>query len=405
MFGSNLNGARGLARLAGVLVGVLTAGSAVALPPPLPVPEVVTEGLEQFESWISFVNGTEHNWGNIWEHEPVQHTFEFVNSGKREVRITNTEATCGCTVPSIRNEAGLAADTFQPGERGFIDVRFDPKNRPGHQLKQVKVTLNNEPSPRYELSLSSQVLRVIEHEPPVVFIRRVEKFVEPRPTFDFSIIGRTPDFDTTLSRNPVPEVYSFEKLGIEDVTHQDGTKGRKVNWRVTVSSEARPGRVNYNVAFDTNDPRIPTYSVAIGALVMADVTINPERVTLGRVVPNELSTTTFEVSSASKREFTIKDVSISGPLRGAEWKVEPIDPARKDAYRVTVSKVFTDASAVTGQITVITDLTDEALVKTNYQAWTPGAAGPGVRQPAGGGGGRPGGARQGSTPPQEPPAS
>ncbi len=59
--------------------------------------------------------------------------FPFANTGAETVRILETHAACGCTVPEI------AEKTYAPGAAGVVKVRFDIGGRQGQQVKQVTI--------------------------------------------------------------------------------------------------------------------------------------------------------------------------------------------------------------------------------------------------------------------------
>src|SRR3954465_12163135 len=61
--------------------------------------------------------------------EEVNVTFDFTNSGKREVRILEVTTSCGCTTAAA--EAGVVA----PGKGDRIRTIFTVGNRTGQQEK------------------------------------------------------------------------------------------------------------------------------------------------------------------------------------------------------------------------------------------------------------------------------
>ncbi len=81
-----------------------------------------------------------YNFGSIDEGEIVEYTFQFTNTGKVPLVITNARATCGCTIPSWPEEA------IEPGDGGKIDVRFDSKNKRQGQSVPITITANTYPS-------------------------------------------------------------------------------------------------------------------------------------------------------------------------------------------------------------------------------------------------------------------
>lgn len=79
---------------------------------------------------------TEYDFGTINEGDIVETTFDFKNTGKSALIISNASSTCGCTVPDYPKEP------IQPGQTGSITVKFNSANRPGKNNKVVTLTTN-----------------------------------------------------------------------------------------------------------------------------------------------------------------------------------------------------------------------------------------------------------------------
>ena len=93
-----------------------------------------------------------HNFGEIKESDgPVTYEFIFSNTGSTPLVLTNVKASCGCTTPTWSKEP------IRPGEKGFVKVAYNPRNRPGGFNKTVTVTTNATP-PRKVLRISGEVL-------------------------------------------------------------------------------------------------------------------------------------------------------------------------------------------------------------------------------------------------------
>jgi hypothetical protein len=84
---------------------------------------------------ISF-SKTEHDFGNINEGDIVETIFNFKNTGKSELIITNARGSCGCTVPQWPKEP------IPPGGSGEIKVKFNSNGKPNKQRKTVTLTTN-----------------------------------------------------------------------------------------------------------------------------------------------------------------------------------------------------------------------------------------------------------------------
>mgnify|MGYP003624701876 CR=1 FL=1 len=82
-----------------------------------------------------------HDFGTLKEEKGKQlYSFEFVNKGTSPIIIKNVRSSCGCTSPDW-SKAPVA-----PGQKGFIKVTFDPKNRPGPFNKSITITANTNPT-------------------------------------------------------------------------------------------------------------------------------------------------------------------------------------------------------------------------------------------------------------------
>ncbi len=60
-----------------------------------------------------------YDFGTIPQGIPVKHKFEFTNSGKEPIIVSNVQKTCGCTVTDWTKEPVL------PGQKGFVIAEFN----------------------------------------------------------------------------------------------------------------------------------------------------------------------------------------------------------------------------------------------------------------------------------------
>lgn len=63
---------------------------------------------------------TEFNFGKIPQGKPVTHIFEAVNKSKKPLKISNVNASCGCTTPEWEKDKVVA-----PGEKTRITVGYN----------------------------------------------------------------------------------------------------------------------------------------------------------------------------------------------------------------------------------------------------------------------------------------
>jgi hypothetical protein len=107
------------------------------------------EFIDENAAIISLDNDT-YEFGVVKEGEKVKHVYEFTNTGKSPLIISNVSASCGCTTPEYSQHP------INPGEKGSITVVFDSQNQIGMQQKIITVLSNAEPS-RTILQLKGEV--------------------------------------------------------------------------------------------------------------------------------------------------------------------------------------------------------------------------------------------------------
>ena len=91
------------------------------------------------------------DYGTIAHNADGNRKFEFTNNGNKPLIITNTQGSCGCTVPTTPKEP------IAPGGRGSIGVKY-ATDRVGPFTKTVTVTSNAEGMPTKVLTIKGTIL-------------------------------------------------------------------------------------------------------------------------------------------------------------------------------------------------------------------------------------------------------
>jgi len=91
------------------------------------------------------------DYGTIAHFAEPNRQFVFTNNGNKPLIITNTQGSCGCTVPTTPKEP------IAPGAKGVIGVRY-ATDRVGPFTKTVTVTSNAEGQPTKTLTIKGTVL-------------------------------------------------------------------------------------------------------------------------------------------------------------------------------------------------------------------------------------------------------
>jgi hypothetical protein len=103
--------------------------NAAPTPPPAPSGPPTTVSFKKMD----------HDFGTIKQDTENPFAFEFTNTGKNPLIITDAKGSCGCTVPEFPKEP------IPPGGTGKIKVVYSPGKQEGSQTKNVTVTANTEP--------------------------------------------------------------------------------------------------------------------------------------------------------------------------------------------------------------------------------------------------------------------
>ncbi len=115
---------------ASVLVNAQDKSSAPA-PAAVAAPAVDMKNAPEFKFEIE-----EYNYGTIKQGDKVTYDFNFVNTGKEPLIISEAHGSCGCTVPSWPKEP------IAKGGKGSIHVEFNSTGKMGMQDKTVTITSN-----------------------------------------------------------------------------------------------------------------------------------------------------------------------------------------------------------------------------------------------------------------------
>jgi hypothetical protein len=85
-------------------------------------------------------NETIFDFGTIEQGTPVNHEFEFVNTGSEPLIISTVQVSCGCTVADYTKEA------IAPGAKGYVKATYNAA-KAGAFTKTVTVQANSSENP------------------------------------------------------------------------------------------------------------------------------------------------------------------------------------------------------------------------------------------------------------------
>jgi hypothetical protein len=91
--------------------------------------------------------------GDVKQGPQVTGEFEFTNTGKNVLVISNVSTSCGCT--------GVVSDEkkeYQPGEKGKIKFTFNTEGRHGVNEKSLTVYSNDPNNPTKSVSFTCNII-------------------------------------------------------------------------------------------------------------------------------------------------------------------------------------------------------------------------------------------------------
>lgn len=95
-----------------------------------------TVAAEVKDEAVLTIKETEFDFGKIPQGKPVTHIFNVVNKGSVPLKISNVQASCGCTTPEWEREKVVA-----PGETTKITVGYNAAAE-GPFTKPITITYN-----------------------------------------------------------------------------------------------------------------------------------------------------------------------------------------------------------------------------------------------------------------------
>jgi hypothetical protein len=101
---------------------------------------------------------TSHDFGQLFEGQPLSHAFVIQNKGKSPLEIEEVDPECACTVPRYDH-------TIPPGGQGEITLTIKPYTLVHHFRKKTVVRTNDPEQPEAVLVLTGVIQPLIEIQP------------------------------------------------------------------------------------------------------------------------------------------------------------------------------------------------------------------------------------------------
>ncbi|HNW89802.1 MAG TPA: DUF1573 domain-containing protein [Bacteroidales bacterium] len=254
----------------------------------------------QKKAVIKFDN-TEHDFGQIKEEAgKVKYRYTFANKGNDTLRIVSVKPSCGCTT------ADWTKTAVAPKKSGFVEVEFDPAQRPGTFNKGIAVTTNDPDLQMVNLIIKGEVIpkpkALADAFPVVVGNMRMEtsqfnfgnsKNTEIRTdTLNIINVWNKPmnlgfkDMPGYITAKAIPEILKPNKAGMIILTYD---VAKRNEW----------GYVFDRITLATNDSLQPDKTINISQNISEDFSkMTPEE--LAKAAKIKFDNTTFDFGTAKQ---------------------------------------------------------------------------------------------------------
>ncbi|MFO8235358.1 MAG: DUF1573 domain-containing protein [Bacteroidales bacterium] len=321
-----------------------------------------------------------HNLGKIEEAEgEVSYKFKFSNTGSEPLIINDVEVTCGCTTPSWTEEPVM------PGEKGYVEVTFDPENRPGNFNKSIVIHTNakkrntllrirGEVKPREkgvkdEFPHEMGKLRLKSNHLPFTDVKHTESKIDSLPVINIS------DEPVDVSFTGVPDYLELRTIPEKLQPGQEG-----IIWgRIDATEVNDWGFFVDGVSVKISGEDIQNNRLAYSAKIIEDFSVltpdqreNAPRVEFeeksydfGTAKQNSEVTHTFKYINKGKRDLVVRkiratcgcttakpDKSVIAPGEAGSFKATFRTARRQGPQRLSIYFISNDPENSTVQLTI-----------------------------------------------------
>jgi hypothetical protein len=203
-----------------------------------------------------------YNFGVVTEGNPVNHIFEFTNTGTETLIVSDVHPTCDCTV------AGNFDKEIQPGKSGKIPITFDSTNYDGQVMKTVIVKTNVPSNSDYTLTLVGTVRVVIGVNPKILWLGTVERNRTTALEGKISIINK---MSSPLEINDVKPSENNIEAKVQTIK-----SGVEYSLSVAVKPPFKEGAVKESVLLKTNSDMVPEFSTQLAYYMEPVVAAYPD---------------------------------------------------------------------------------------------------------------------------------
>jgi len=222
---------------------------------------------------------------------------EITNVHNEIVHIASVSTTCGCSA------ATAGKQTLQPGEKTSIEVKMNTQKFQRRKDSNLIVKFD---SPRYtevRIPITAYIRTDVVFKPGYIGFGDVEVGNEGKAVIVIEYAGR-PDWDIKDIK-----IANKNLKGVLSAPERNGGL-LKHTLTMTLSKDAKPGRLRDVVTIVTNDVKNPYVPLMVEGVVVPDFSVTPATVAVRPMAPGQ--TARVQVVVKGKKPFQIKTVDCAG---------------------------------------------------------------------------------------------
>ncbi|HIE98923.1 MAG TPA: DUF1573 domain-containing protein [Planctomycetes bacterium] len=213
------------------------------------------------------------------------------------VHISNVSTTCGCSA------ATTGKQTLQPGESTYVEVQMNTQKFSRRKDSNLIIVFDSPRFAELRIPISAYIRTDVVISPGLLNFGEIENGNEGTAVVDIAYAGRS-DWNIVDIK--------FGNKNIKATLSPAQRTAGQVRFRLTLtlSGNAKAGRIRDRVTIVTNDRTNPYVPLMVDGLVTSEFTIIPRAIDVG-VVPAG-KTATKQIVVKGKTPFTIDSVSCEG---------------------------------------------------------------------------------------------
>ncbi len=218
---------------------------------------------------------------------------KITNIYKEDVHISDVRTTCGCSA------AKPSATTLHSREEAYVEITMDTRRFTRRKDSNLIVTFDAPLAAEVRLPITAYIRTDVVLTPGSVNFGTVDLGTEQQKQIQVAYAGRD-DWQIRGVQNDDPNL----QVAVKETVRTSGRVEYTVDFHLLPTAAAGPYR--HHIQLLTDDANAPTVPVLVEARIESDITITPDVVSLGMLVPGQQKT--VNVVIRGKQPFKVEKI-------------------------------------------------------------------------------------------------